>query len=767
MRLWKRLSVPMRLALLSAITLILGVGVSIYLSVTTAEEAFQDVSRQHLATNMAMLQDALAAYGPPKRVGDKLYFGDTLINGNFLAVDRVKAIAGGTATVFMGDERVATNVTKPDGSRAVGTRLTPGPVYDAVLKDGKIFAGEADILGENYLTTYAPILSQDKPIGIFYVGVRKAEFLNVLNILIARDLAGAAIALAVGVALLFFVVAKTLKPLASIRQLLVSIAEETEAGEEEVHRQVRLEANIDLLRTLLLAHGEPRSVGESLYFGDRLINGDQGIVDQVSATHGGAATIFLGDVRVATNVVKADGGRAIGTKLAPGAAYETVLGQGKSHFGVTEILGQSYLTIYEPILRDGRVIGILFAGVKRTQTASSSHAAVRAGDEIDEMRAAAATLKAAALAKAKAERDALAQRYAASDAARNADAVQRAAALAQRVVVDALSTALERIAAADLAHRIDAVFPTEYQKLKDDFGLAVSRLRDVLRTIAQDANLMRSHSTEISEAAADLSRRTEEQAASLKETAGSLSQITANVKKTAEGADHARAVVVRAKADAERGAAVVRQAIAAMGGIESSSKQIAAIIGAIDDIALQTNLLALNAGVEAARAGDSGRGFAVVAAEVRVLALRSAEAAKQIKALVAASAAQVEQGVQHVAETGTALERIGVQVGEINKVVTGITDSAQEQAKELHQVNVALGQMDEVTQRNAAMVVQSSAASRKLLEETEALVERIGAFTLASHEEAAPRAFVRRGAIAGFEKTAPAPRRAVAGRSGF
>ncbi|PSJ49289.1 methyl-accepting chemotaxis protein, partial [Pseudaminobacter soli (ex Li et al. 2025)] len=153
----------------------------------------------------------------------------------------------------------------------------------------------------------------------------------------------------------------------------------------------------------------------------------------------------------------------------------------------------------------------------------------------------------------------------------------------------------------------------------------------------------------ISTAADDLSRRTEQQAASLEETAAALDQITATVKKTAEGASHARDVVSEAKGDAEASGAVVRQAIAAMGTIEKSSDQIGRIIGVIDEIAFQTNLLALNAGVEAARAGDAGRGFAVVASEVRALAQRSAEAAREIKNLISASTTQVGEGVKLVA----------------------------------------------------------------------------------------------------------------------
>ncbi len=183
------------------------------------------------------------------------------------------------------------------------------------------------------------------------------------------------------------------------------------------------------------------------------------------------------------------------------------------------------------------------------------------------------------------------------------------------------------------------------------------------------------------------------------------------MKNTAQGALHAREVVSGAKSNADESGEVVRQAITAMGGIETSSRQIGQIIGVIDEIAFQTNLLALNAGVEAARAGDAGRGFAVVASEVRALAQRSAEAAKEIKGLISASASQVAQGVDLVGATGKALGRIVTQVAEIDTVVSGIAGSAQEQATALHQVNTALNQMDQVTQQNAAMVEETTAAA--------------------------------------------------------
>jgi methyl-accepting chemotaxis protein len=241
---------------------------------------------------------------------------------------------------------------------------------------------------------------------------------------------------------------------------------------------------------------------------------------------------------------------------------------------------------------------------------------------------------------------------------------------------------------------------------------------------------VRSGAGEITQASDDLSRRTEQQAASLEETAAALDQITATVRKTAENANAARDVVTTAKSDAERSGVVVRETVAAMTGIENSSKQIGNIIGVIDEIAFQTNLLALNAGVEAARAGDAGRGFAVVATEVRALAQRSADAAKEIKTLISASGTQVATGVKLVGETGIALGRIVEQVEQLNGLVRDIAGSAQEQATGLAEVNSAVNQMDQVTQQNAAMVEQSTAASHSLASEAEALGQLVGQFQI-------------------------------------
>ena len=311
---------------------------------------------------------------------------------------------------------------------------------------------------------------------------------------------------------------------------------------------------------------------------------------------------------------------------------------------------------------------------------------------------------------------------------RRAEAERAAVAEQQALVVAALAQGLERLAQGDLTARVEGQFAPEYEALKHDFNMAMSQLQNTMGVVVGATSNMRSGADEISKAADDLSRRTEQQAASLEETAAALDQITATVRKTAEGATHAQGVVQTARAGAAESADVVRHATEAMGEIETSSNQIGQIIGVIDEIAFQTNLLALNAGVEAARAGEAGRGFAVVASEVRALAQRSAGAAKEIKALINTSSTQVGRGVSLVAETGKALQLIVAQVAEINGVVGEIAASAQEQATGLHQVNTAVNQMDQVTQQNAAMVEESTAASHALASEALELARLIGQF---------------------------------------
>ncbi|PVM89755.1 methyl-accepting chemotaxis protein [Caulobacter radicis] len=310
-------------------------------------------------------------------------------------------------------------------------------------------------------------------------------------------------------------------------------------------------------------------------------------------------------------------------------------------------------------------------------------------------------------------------------------AKEQAAAAAAResaLVVSSLAEGLERLAQGDLTFRVTASFPGEYAKLKDDFNGAIAQLQDTVKVITASTDGLRTGADEIAHASDDLSRRTEQQAASLEETAAALDELTATVRRTASGARQASDVVSTTRGEATHSGQVVHQAVSAMGEIENSSKQISQIIGVIDEIAFQTNLLALNAGVEAARAGEAGRGFAVVAQEVRALAQRSAEAAKEIKTLISSSTQQVSAGVSLVGQTGEALQRIVAKVGEIDALVTEIAASAAEQATGLNEVNTAVNQMDQVTQQNAAMVEQSTAATHSLKGETAELVRLIGRF---------------------------------------
>jgi methyl-accepting chemotaxis protein len=298
----------------------------------------------------------------------------------------------------------------------------------------------------------------------------------------------------------------------------------------------------------------------------------------------------------------------------------------------------------------------------------------------------------------------------------------------QHKVVEALSKALRALSENTLDCRIEQPLPGAYEELRLNFNAATSSLAEAIASVRNSADSVLSGATEIRAASDDLSRRNEQQAASLEETAAAMGKATAGVKQTARSAGEVKRSIGDAHREATEGGAVVARAVEAMAGIERSAQEITQIINVIDGIAFQTNLLALNAGVEAARAGEAGKGFAVVATEVRALAQRSADAAKDIKALITTSTEQVGAGVMLVGETGTLLSGIVTRVGAITDLMTEIAESAEEQADSLEHVNAAVMEMDRVTQKNAAMVEQSTAASRSLTEEARELNSVVSRF---------------------------------------
>ncbi|NTJ66545.1 HAMP domain-containing protein [Agrobacterium rhizogenes] len=365
-------------------------------------------------------------------------------------------------------------------------------------------------------------------------------------------------------------------------------------------------------------------------------------------------------------------------------------------------------------------------------------------DEIGQMAGAVEVFRQAAIANRRLELEAERNREIAEvDRKRLTQEADAAADKRLRDATSALADGLTRLAAGDLNFQLLEPMSPDFEALRRDLNSAVLQLRDTLTSVSIAAGAMNDGSREISVSTDNLSRRTEQQAASLEQTAAALDEITVNVANSSKRAEEARSIVSEATASATRSAKIVADAVEAMRRIESSSSQIVSIIGVIDEIAFQTNLLALNAGVEAARAGEAGKGFAVVAQEVRELAQRSAKAAKEIKDLIRKSGQEVENGVLLVRATGDALNAIEGHVTEINHRVLSIATSASEQAMGLGEVNAAVNQMDQVTQQNAGMVEETSAASAILASEATHLHQLVSQFNLGDAETADDQRFGR------------------------
>jgi methyl-accepting chemotaxis protein len=427
---------------------------------------------------------------------------------------------------------------------------------------------------------------------------------------------------------------------------------------------------------------------------------------------------------------------------APWMTYFMIVGPLRRATAATGRLASGDMTELTGLKRQGGEIGSLVSALnvfrsnlvdKERMEAEQAEAELQQRKDEEQARRDEIGRKEAQAAREAERREETRQRELAEAAER--DAIRRAADEdrqllmdEQDLVVDSLASGLQKLAGGDMRATINQNFADRYEQLRSDFNLAVLNLSEMVRSISASAVTIDHNSGEISHAALDLSRRTEESAAALGETAATLTELTSSVQSAADGALRADQLVRVARDNAEQSSEVVREAVEAMGEIETSSNQISKIISVIDDIAFQTNLLALNAGVEAARAGDAGRGFAVVASEVRALAQRSSDAAREISTLISNSSSQVQRGVGLVDRAGTALQSIVTEVEEVSVHVAEIAASAKEQSTGITEINHAIHQLDSVTQQNAAMFEETTAASQVLAAEATTLSGTVGAF---------------------------------------
>ncbi|MDK1378313.1 MULTISPECIES: methyl-accepting chemotaxis protein [unclassified Sinorhizobium] len=397
------------------------------------------------------------------------------------------------------------------------------------------------------------------------------------------------------------------------------------------------------------------------------------------------------------------------------------------------------------VLRRG-ILG-LRDGMQRIHSGdlNASVAGLGRGDEIGEMARSVELFRASAIEKRSLEQNAMASRREIEEVRQRQEAERDQAVARIKTAVDALGRALNQLSEGNLAVAIREPFADGFDVLRRDFNNTVERLSHVLSSVKENAVSIETNGRQMRSAADDLARRTERQAASLEQTSAALEEITVTVKTATERAEEASRMVGETRTNAEESGRIVGEAISAMARIEGASNEIGKIINVIDEIAFQTNLLALNAGVEAARAGEAGKGFAVVAQEVRELAQRAAGAAKDIKALVTRSGNEVGTGVKLVQATGEALGRIGADVARINEHMSSIVMAAREQSTGLNEISTAVGQLDQMTQQNAAMVEQTNASSHTLAQDAEKLSELVGQFRHGQVSEAA------------FRKAAPAP----------
>lgn len=527
----------------------------------------------------------------------------------------------------------------------------------------------------------------------------------------------------------------------------------------------RQETNMRVAWKVLHEEGDGfRADGNDLYIGAHKLNGWTQPVDEIKTLVGGTATIFAGDMRISTNVLKPDGSRAVGTPLAAGPARDAVLGEGKPYRGTAEILGKPFFTAYDPIKdASGKVVGVLYVGIPRSdvlagiQSVRSSMAiaatlitlfvtfigflicramfrplaqmtdamqhlaagdakihvpAHRSQDEIGQMARALERFRVAAQDKAAAE------------ARHRLGEVEREKAMAM------LGGALERVANGDLTADVGSDFPSDFAALGGNYNGALSSLRTLIGTVLESTGTIQTGSTEIAAASEDLARRTEGNAASLEQTSAAVAQMNERLRATADAANRTVTRADTAIAAVGSGRETADEAVQAMNRVNESAKGIDSVIEGLDKIAFQTRVLAMNAAVEAGRAGEAGRGFAVVADLVSALAMRAEEEAKRARDQLTVTQAEVETAKGAVERVDSALSDIVETVGEVHQLLGTIAEDNQAQSNAISEVSIAIGAMDHATQQNAAMVEETSAAARALTDQVSRLDAQASTFKI-------------------------------------
>jgi methyl-accepting chemotaxis protein len=541
------------------------------------------------------------------------------------------------------------------------------------------------------------------------------------------------------------------------------IADRSIMADAERQAAERQETNMRVAWDVLRREGaEFRADGEALYIGDKKLNDWTQPVDLVKTLVGGTATIFRDDKRITTNVTKPDGTRAVGTKLAAGAARDAVLRDGKPFRGDADILGRAFFTAYDPIKdKDGKVIGVLYVGIPKDEAlaaVSSLRWSMAIGILLVTLVIAATifalsramfrplgTMNAAMQDLAKGatkteipgrERrdeigrmaEALVSFRDAAVARQQIEASSRAADAERQTAMTVLNESLRRVSGGDLGATLDARFPASYAELRTNFNEALGNLSQLVGTVLESTDAIRSGSTEIATASEDLARRTESSAASLEQTSAAVTQMNGRIGETASAATRTVERADRAIAVVDTGRSVADDAVQAMGRVAESTKGIDAVIEGLDKIAFQTRVLAMNAAVEAGRAGEAGRGFAVVADLVSALAMRAEEEAGRARDQLTATQLDIVSAVDAVNKVDSALSEIVGTVGEVHGLLATIASDNSAQSTAIGEISTAIGAMDRSTQQNAAMVEETSAAARNLSDQVDRLAEHARAF---------------------------------------